>query len=56
MGRVLARCTSRQIESHNGKNIYIGEVHHKFLGNNEERPVVPVSYKITERLTGINDN
>jgi hypothetical protein len=52
----LARRTGRQIESRDGKNVYIGEVHHKFPGNNEERSVVPVSYKITERLTDINGN
>jgi len=52
----LARRTGRQIESRDGKNVYIGEVHHKFPGNNEERNVVPISYKVTERLTDINGN
>lgn len=52
----LARRTGRQIESRDGKNVYIGEVHHKFPGNNEERNVVPISYKVTERLTDTDGN
>ncbi|MCM8541162.1 MAG: IS1380 family transposase [Lentisphaeraceae bacterium] len=52
----LARRTGRQIESRDGKNVYIGEIHHKFPGNNEERTVVPISYKVTERLTDSDGN
>ena len=52
----LAKRTGRQMESRDGKNVYIGEVHHKSPGNNENRPVVPISYKITERLTDHDGN
>lgn len=52
----LARRTGRKIESREGKNVFIGEVHHKYPGNNEGRDVVPVSYKVTERLTDANEN
>ena len=53
---VIAKRTGRQIESRDGKNIYIGEVHHKSPGNNETRSVVPISYKVPERLTGHDGN
>jgi len=52
----LAKRTGRQIESRDGKNVYIGEVHHKSPGNNEKRSVVPISYKVTERLTDHDGN
>ncbi|NQZ57315.1 MAG: IS1380 family transposase [Lentisphaeraceae bacterium] len=52
----LARRTGREQKSRDGKNVYIGEVHHKFPGNNESRSVVPVSYKITERITDHDGN
>lgn len=52
----FVRRTGRQIESRDGKNVYIGEAHHKFPGNNEDRSVVPISYKVTERLTDVDGN
>jgi len=52
----FARRTGRQLKSREGKNVFIGEAHHKYPGNNEERPVIPVSYKVTERLTDIYGN
>ena len=52
----LARRIGREQKSRDGKNVYIGEVHHKFPGNNESRSVVPVSYKITERITDHDGN
>ena len=38
------------------KNVFVGEVHHKHLGNNEKRNVVPVIFKVTERMEDTDGN
>ena len=52
----LARRTGRKLESRDGKNIFVGEVHHRYPGNNEDRKAVPISYKVTERITDSDGN
>ena len=51
-----ARRLGRQLKSRDGKNIFVGEIHHKTPGNNEKRNVVPVIFKVTERLEGPDGN
>ena len=51
-----ARRLGRQLKSRDGKNIFVGEIHHKIPGNNEKRNVVPVIFKVTERLEGPDGN
>ena len=44
----MARAVGRKLDSREGKNIYVGEVHHKRPGNKKDRAVVPVIFKVTE--------
>jgi hypothetical protein len=51
-----ARRLGRQLKSRDGKNIFVGEIHHKTPGNNEKRNVVPMIFKVTERLEDSDGN
>lgn len=46
----LARRVGEKLETREGKNVYTGFVHHLHPGGNEDRPCVPVAFKVTERL------
>lgn len=52
----MARAVGRKLESREGKNIYVGEVHHKHPGNNKDRAVVPVIFKVTEATIDSDGN
>ena len=51
-----ARRLGRQLKSRDGKNILVGEVHHKSPGNNEKRSAIPLIFKVTERLEDQDGN
>jgi hypothetical protein len=46
----LARRVGEKLETREGKNVYTGFVHHLHPGGNEDRPCVPVVFKVVERL------
>ncbi|EDM25383.1 hypothetical protein LNTAR_22095 [Lentisphaera araneosa HTCC2155] len=51
-----ARRLGRQLKSRDGKNVFVGELHHRQPGNNEERKVVPFIFKVTEQLEDQDGN
>jgi len=45
-----ARRVGEQVESREGKNVYLGFVEHRHPGNDESRPAVSIAFEVIERL------